>query len=186
MKKVLLLSLALMVAGLASAQVRDVVDVAKNSGSHTVLVRAIVAAELEATLREKGPYTVFAPTNAAFEKLPKGALSKLLEEENKQKLAGTLKYHVVRGKMDAATIVAKVKEGKNKAEFTTIQGGIITAMLEGENVVIMDAAGNKATITATDLKGSNGVIHVLDTVLMPKARKNGAVRQAPVEKKSER
>jgi uncharacterized surface protein with fasciclin (FAS1) repeats len=154
--------------GFASAQERNLVEVAKNSGNHTILVRAIVAAELDATLSEKGPFTVFAPTNEAFENLPKGTLSKLLEEENQQKLRSILKYHVIDGKYDAEAVVRAVKEGKEKAEMKTVQGETLTFMLEGNNVVVMDAAGNKATITTTDLNGSNGVIHVIDNVLMPK------------------
>jgi uncharacterized surface protein with fasciclin (FAS1) repeats len=168
MKKVFLLSALMLVAGLMTAQDKNIVEIAKNSGNHTILVRAIVAADLATTLEGKGPFTVFAPTNAAFEKLPKGTLSTLLEEENKNKLAAILKYHVVPGKIDAAAAVAAIKKGEGKAVLTTVQGEELTVMLEGSNVVLMDAAGNKATVTATDLKGSNGVIHVVDTVLMPK------------------
>lgn len=161
----------MLAAVFTNAQDKSIVEIAKNSGSHTILVRAIVAADLAETLEGKGPFTVFAPTNDAFEKLPKGVLNKLLEEENKNKLRGILKYHVVPGKIDAAAVVAAIKEGKDKAVLTTVQGAELTAMLEGKNVVLMDAAGNKAMVTATDLNGSNGVVHVIDTVLMPKAKK---------------
>ncbi|MCH2216068.1 MAG: fasciclin domain-containing protein [Flavobacteriales bacterium] len=171
MKKIILFIAMIFSAVLVNAQSKTVVDIAKNSGNHTILVRAIVAADLAESLEGKGPFTVFAPTNEAFENLPKGALNKLLEEENKQKLRGILKYHVVPGKIDAAAVVAAVKEGKDKAVLTTVQGAELTAMLEGNNVVLIDAAGNKAKVTATDLNGSNGVVHVIDKVLMPKARK---------------
>jgi len=167
MKKVFLLSALMLVVGLVTAQDKNLVEVAKNSGNHTILVRAIMAADLTATLEGKGPFTVFAPTNEAFENLPKGTLSKLLEEENKNKLQAILKYHVVSGKIDAAAAVEAVKSGKGKAVLKTVQGESLSVMLEGDKVVIMDVAGNKATVTATDLKGSNGIIHVVDTVLMP-------------------
>ncbi len=171
MKKVFLLSALMFVVGLVSAQDNNLVEIAKNSGNHTILVRAIVAADLATTLEGKGPFTVFAPTNDAFAKLPKGALSELLEEENQNKLRALLKYHVIAGKIDAAAVMAAIKEGKDKAVLTTVQGETLTIMLEDNKVVIIDAAGNKATVTTTDLNGSNGVIHVIDTVLMPKEKK---------------
>jgi len=167
MKKVFLLSALMLVAGFLTAQDKSIVDIAKNSGNHTILVRAVVAADLAGTLESEGPFTVFAPTNAAFEKLPKGTLSSLLEKENKDKLASILTYHVVAGNIDAAAAVAAVKKGEGKAELKTVQGEPLTVMLKGDKVVIMDAAGNKATVTAADLKGSNGVVHVIDKVLMP-------------------
>jgi len=168
MKKVFLLSALMLVVGLVTAQERNIVEIAKNSGNHTILVRAIVTADLVSTLEGDGPFTVFAPTNDAFEKLPKKTLNKLFEEENKSQLQAILKYHVLPGKLDAEAVIAAVKEGKDKAVLTTVQGEQITVMLEGKNVVIVDAEGNKATVTATDLSGSNGVVHVIDTVLMPK------------------
>ncbi|MGB6036771.1 MAG: fasciclin domain-containing protein [Cryomorphaceae bacterium] len=168
MKKVFLLSALMLVAGLMTAQDKNIVDIAKNSGNHTILVRAIVASDLVTTLEGKGPFTVFAPTNDAFEKLPKGTLSKLLEEENKNKLRAILKYHVIPGKLDAKAVLAAIEKGDGKAVLTTAQGESLTVMLEGDNVVIMDVAGNKAIVTKTDLNGSNGVVHVVDTVLMPK------------------
>lgn len=168
MKKVVVLSVLMLVAGLVTAQDRNVVEIAKNSGEHTILVRAIIAAELDATLSGEGPFTVFAPTNAAFEKLPKGTLPKLLKEENQAKLGGILKYHVISGAYNATMVMKAIKKGKGKAVLETVQGEDLTFMLDGENVVIMDEAGNKAIITATDLDASNGVVHVIDTVLMPK------------------
>ncbi|MFT4771877.1 MAG: putative surface protein with fasciclin (FAS1) repeats [Cryomorphaceae bacterium] len=168
MKKVFLLSALMLVVGLVTAQDKNLVEIAKSSGDHTILVRAIVAADLAETLMGEGPFTVFAPTNDAFAKLPKGTLDKLLEEDNKSQLQAILTYHVISGKLDAAAVVGAIKKGNGKAVVATVQGEELTAMLDGKNVVLMDAAGNKAIVTATDLSGSNGVIHVIDTVLMPK------------------
>ncbi|MFT6998429.1 MAG: putative surface protein with fasciclin (FAS1) repeats [Cryomorphaceae bacterium] len=168
MKKVFLLSALMLVVGLATAQDKNLVEIAKSSGDHTILVRAVVAADLAETLMSEGPFTIFAPTNDAFAKLPKGTLDKLLEEDNKSQLQAILTYHVISGKLDAAAVVGAIKKGNGKAVVTTVQGEELTAMLDGKNVVLMDAAGNKAIVTATDLSGSNGVIHVIDTVLMPK------------------
>jgi uncharacterized surface protein with fasciclin (FAS1) repeats len=111
---------------------------------------------------------VFAPTNAAFNKLPKGTVENLLKPENKAKLAAILTYHVVAGKLDAAAVIAAIKKGNGKAVLTTVQGGKLTATLAGGKVILTDEKGGKATVTATDLKASNGVIHVIDSVLMPK------------------
>jgi uncharacterized surface protein with fasciclin (FAS1) repeats len=151
----------------ASAQ-GDIVAVASGSKDHTTLVAAIKAADLVATLQSKGPFTVFAPTNAAFNKLPKGTVENLLKPENKAKLAAILTYHVVAGKLDAAAVIAAIKKGNGKAVLTTVQGGKLTATLAGGKVILTDEKGGKATVTATDLKASNGVIHVIDSVLMPK------------------
>jgi len=168
MKKVFLLSALMLVVGLVTAQDKNLVEIAKSSGDHTILVRAVVAADLAETLMGEGPFTVFAPTNDAFAKLPKGTLDKLLEEDNKSQLQAILTYHVISGKLDAAAVVGAIKKGNGKAVVTTVQGEELTAMLDGKNVILMDVAGNKAIVTATDLSGSNGVIHVIDTVLMPK------------------
>lgn len=167
MKKSILLSALMLIAGMLTAQDRNIVEIAKNSGSHTVLVRAVVAADLVSTLESEGPFTVFAPTNDAFAELPKGTLNKLLEEGNKEQLQAILKYHVVSGNLDAEAVIAAIKDGEGKAVVTTVQGENLTAMLDGKNVVLMDAAGNRATVTATDLTASNGVVHVIDKVLMP-------------------
>lgn len=158
----------MLVVGLVTAQDKNLVEIAKSSGDHTILVRAVVAADLAETLMGEGPFTVFAPTNDAFAKLPKGTLDKLLEEDNKSQLQAILTYHVISGKLDAAAVVGAIKKGNGKAVVTTVQGEELTAMLDGKNVILMDVAGNKAIVTATDLSGSNGVIHVIDTVLMPK------------------
>lgn len=167
MKNLMLVSM-LMISGLtASAQKSDVVDVAISSKDHTTLVAAVKAADLVGTLKGAGPFTVFAPTNAAFDKLPKGTVDGLLKPESKKALSGILTYHVVAGNLDAAAVVAAIKKGNGKAEVTTVNGAKLTASLKDDKVILTDAKGGISTVTATDLKGSNGVIHVIDTVLMP-------------------
>ena len=158
----------LMMAFSAFAQTNDVVDIAISSKDHTTLVAAVKAADLVTTLKGKGPFTVFAPTNAAFGKLPAGTVESLLKPEAKATLSGILTYHVVAGNLDAAAVVAVIKKGKGKAELTTVNGAKLTASLDGDKVILTDAKGGKSMVTATDLKGSNGVVHVIDTVLMPK------------------
>ena len=148
----------------------DIVDVAAGSAEHTTLVAAVKAADLVATLKSKGPFTVFAPTNAAFEKLPAGTVASLLKPENKAALAGILTYHVVPGNLDAKAVLSAIKKGKGKAVVTTVAGGKLTASVENGKVLLTDEKGAKATVTATDLKASNGVIHVIDAVLFPAAK----------------
>ena len=143
-------------------------DLAAGSKDHTTLVAAVKAAKLEETLKGSGPFTVFAPTNAAFEKLPAGTVESLLKPENMATLGGILTYHVVSGNLDAASVMSAIKAGNGKAVLPTVGGGSLTASIQGGKVVLMDEKGGKATVTATDLKASNGVIHVIDTVLMPK------------------
>lgn len=167
MKKILF-SLALMATTLAFGQKSDIVEVAMSSENHTTLVAAIKAADLVQPLQGKGPFTVFAPTNAAFDKLPDGTVEELLKPENKNKLAAILKYHVIPGKLTAEKVLAAIKEGKDGAVLTTLQGEKLQAYTDGGKVYLKDAAGNKAMVSATDLTGTNGVIHVIDTVLMPK------------------
>lgn len=167
MKKTFLVLAIAFSASATFAQKSDVVDIAISSKDHTTLVAAVKAADLVETLKGKGPFTVFAPTNAAFEKLPKGTLESLLKPESKSTLAGILTYHVVSGNIDAAAVVEAIKKGNGKAVLTTVNGEKITASLVGKNVVITDAKGGSATVTAVDLKGSNGVVHVIDTVLLP-------------------
>ncbi len=145
----------------------DIVDVAVSSEAHSTLVAAVKAADLVATLKSAGPFTVFAPTNDAFAKLPAGTVETLLMPENKAKLAGILTYHVVAGSLDAKAVMAAIKKGKGKAVLTTVAGGKLTAAIEGGKVVITDEQGGKATVTATDLKASNGIVHVIDSVLLP-------------------
>ena len=168
MKKVFL-GLFLAVAPLVSfSQDKDVVDIAIGSADHTTLVAAVKAADLVGTLKGKGPFTVFAPTNAAFDKLPAGTVATLLKSENKATLSKILTYHVVSGNLDAASVIAAVKAGKGKAVVTTVSGGKLTVTLDKGKVKLTDEKGGSAYVTAADLKGSNGVVHVIDGVIMPK------------------
>lgn len=146
----------------------DIVDIAISSDDHTTLVAAVQAAGLVEVLKSEGPFTVFAPTNAAFAKLPQGTVSTLLKPENKDKLTGLLTYHVVKGNLNAAAVIKAINDGDGSIDLETVNGGKITVKLWEGKVVIKDAQGNKATVVATDLNGSNGVIHVIDTVIMPK------------------
>lgn len=152
----------------ASAQTTDVVDVAISSKDHTTLVAAVKAADLVGTLKGKGPFTVFAPTNAAFDKLPKGTLETLLKPESKATLVGILSYHVVAGNVDAATLTDLIKKNKGTAVVKTVNGQELKASVKDGKVIIEDAKGGKATVIAADLKASNGVVHVTDAVSLPK------------------
>ena len=147
---------------------QNVVEVSVGSADHTTLVAAVKAGGLVETLSGTGPFTVFAPTNAAFDKLPKGTVESLLEPANLKTLQGILTYHVVAGKIDSKAVVAAIKAGKGKAVLTTVQGGKLTASMKGKNVIVTDDKGGVATVTAVDLNASNGVIHVVDSVLMHK------------------
>lgn len=155
-----------MVGGAAMYPSKDIVSNAVNSKDHSTLVAAVTAADLVATLQGAGPFTVFAPTNAAFEKLPKGTVETLLKPENKTALQGVLTYHVLAGKFSAEDIVSAIKKGKGKAVFTTVNGAKITASLKGKAVQLLDGAGNTSTVTIADVNQSNGVIHVIDTVVL--------------------
>lgn len=157
-----------MVGGAAMYPNKNIIENAVNSKDHTTLVAAVKAAGLVETLQGKGPFTVFAPTNAAFDKLPKGTVETLLKPENKTMLQGVLTYHVVAGKWSAADVAAAIKKGKGKAEVATVQGGKLWFMMDGKDVWIQDEKGGKAKITIADVNQSNGVIHVIDTVLMHK------------------
>lgn len=156
-----------MVGGAAMYPSKDIVTNALNSKDHTTLVAAVKAAGLVETLQGQGPFTVFAPTNAAFDKLPAGAVDDLLKEENKAQLTSVLTYHVVAGKWDSKDLMKKIKEGNGTYEVTTVQGGKLWLMQNGKNINIKDEKGNVATVTIKDVYQSNGVIHVIDTVLMP-------------------
>lgn len=148
---------------------KDIIDNAVNSKDHTTLVAAVKAAGLVETLKGKGPFTVFAPTNQAFDKLPEGTVETLLKPENKQMLTSVLTYHVVAGKMDAEAIAKAIKAGKGTAELTTVNGGKLWATMNGpKNVILKDEKGMVANITTYDVYQSNGVIHVIDTIVMPK------------------
>lgn len=156
------------VGGMAMYRTKNIVENAVNSKDHTTLVAAVKAAGLVDTLASKGPFTVFAPTDAAFGKLPEGTVGTLVKPENKATLTKILTYHVVAGTFDAKAIMKAIKAGKGKATLTTVSGGKLTAMMNGPmNVVVMDEKGNTANISTYDVKQSNGVIHVIDTVLMP-------------------
>ena len=156
------------VGGSPMMKTKDIIDNAVNSKDHTTLVAAIKAAELVDTLKGAGPFTVFAPTNAAFDKVPKATLDTLMKPESKKALGGILTYHVVAGKQDAASIVKAIENGKGKATFKTVAGGSLTASMEGKDVILTDAKGGKSKVTIADVMQSNGVIHVVDSVLMPK------------------
>jgi uncharacterized surface protein with fasciclin (FAS1) repeats len=168
MKSLLIVLLVGVASTFAIGQGKNIVDIAAGSADHTTLVAAVGAADLVATLKSAGPFTVFAPTNAAFAKLPAGTVETLLKAENKATLAGILTYHVVSGNIDAAAVMAAIKKGKGKAVLTTVQGGKLTGSLDNGKVKLTDEKGNAVFVTATDLKGTNGVIHVIDGVVMPK------------------
>lgn len=155
------------VGGAPMLPTRDIIDNAVNSADHTTLVAAVKAAGLVDTLKGKGPFTVFAPTNAAFAKLPAGTVDTLLKPENKAELTSILTYHVVPGKLTAADVVAAIKAGGGKATLTTVQGEKITASLMGSLVMLVDAKGGMSHVRQADVIQSNGVIHVVDAVLRP-------------------
>lgn len=156
-----------MVGGAAMYPSKDIVDNAVNSRDHTTLVTAVKAAGLVDTLKSAGPFTVFAPTNNAFSMLPAGTVDTLLKPENKGTLTQVLTYHVVPGRVDAATLVQQIQAGGGKAMLKTASGGTLTAMMRGKDVVITDVKGNAAVVTIADVMQSNGVIHVVDKVLLP-------------------
>jgi uncharacterized surface protein with fasciclin (FAS1) repeats len=146
---------------------QNIVALASGNADLSTLVTAVKAGGLVETLSGTGPFTVFAPTNAAFAKVDKATLDGLLKPEAKDKLAGILKYHVVAGNVKAADVAKLITDGKGKAKIKTVAGGELTASLDGEKVILTDAKGGKATITATDIAASNGVVHTIDTVVMP-------------------
>ena len=158
-----------MVGGAIMYPSKDIVDNAVNSKDHTTLVAAIKAAGLVETLKSAGPFTVFAPVNAAFDALPAGTVETLLKPENKGQLTSVLTYHVVAGRMGAKQLKAMAKKMNGKAELTTVQGQKLTVFTKGKNVMVMDQAGNSATVTTANVFQKNGVIHVIDKVLMPGA-----------------
>nr|WP_236002942.1 fasciclin domain-containing protein [Luteirhabdus pelagi] len=156
-----------MVGGAAMYPSKNIVENAVNSKDHTTLVAAVKAADLVTTLQSKGPFTVFAPTNAAFDKLPDGTVATLLKPENKEKLQTILKYHVVAGDFSAADLMEKIKMGKGSVELNMVNGGTLTAMLKGKNIILKDENGNTSMVTIANVNQSNGVIHVVDSVLLP-------------------
>ncbi len=168
MKKISVLIVALVSSMSAFSQGKDVVDIAISSPDHTTLVAAVKAADLVETLKSAGPFTVFAPTNDAFDKLPEGTVANLLKPDNKAQLAKILTYHVVSGNLDAAAVLDAIKKGDGKVVLTTVSGGKLTASLDMGKVKLTDESGNSAFVTAADIKGTNGVVHVIDTVVLPK------------------
>lgn len=158
-----------MVGGAEMYPMKNIVENAVNSKDHTTLVAAVTAAGLVETLQSKGPFTVFAPVNAAFDKLPARTVETLLKPANKAALVGVLTYHVLAGKFDAATILTAIKKGKGKATFTTVAGGKLYASRKGKSVIITDENGGMATVTIADVNQSNGVIHVINKVLLAKS-----------------
>lgn len=156
-----------MVGGAAMYPSKNIVENAVNSKDHTTLVAAVKAAGLVETLSSAGPFTVFAPTNKAFDKLPKGTVETLVKPESKETLTKILTYHVVAGKVSAADLMKMIADGGGKAQVKTVEGGTLTAMVKGKKVVLTDAKGGTSTVTIADVNQSNGVIHVIDTVLMP-------------------
>lgn len=179
MKKLIIVAFALLafaapkvyaqktVGGAVMSPAKNIVQNASGSKDHTTLVAAIKAAGLAPTLSAAGPYTVFAPTNEAFAKLPAGAVDNLLKPANKASLIKTLTYHVVPGKLNTADLLTKVKEGKGRTELGTLSGGTITVMSQGAKLYLVDEKGGKSWITINDVAQSNGVIHVVNAVLMP-------------------
>ncbi len=163
-----LLAVALLISSVAFSQQKDIVDIAISSDAHTTLVAAVKAASLVETLKSEGPFTVFAPVNDAFSKLPKGTVENLLKPENKATLAKILTYHVVAGNLDANAVIAAIKKGNGTASVKTVSGGMLTASIDNGKVKLTDENGGSSFVTATDLKGSNGIIHVIDTVVLPK------------------
>ena len=148
---------------------KNIVENAVNSKDHTTLVAAVKAAGLVDVLMSDGPFTVFAPTNAAFDKLPKGTVETLLKPENKEMLQTILKYHVAAGKWSAKDIIDAIKKGNGKYSFKTVSGGTLTAWMKGKDVYITDENGNSAKVTIADVNQKNGVIHVIDAVVTPKS-----------------
>ncbi|MBF7091373.1 fasciclin domain-containing protein [Flavobacterium sp. ALJ2] len=159
---------SVMVGGAAMYPNKNIIENAVNSKDHTTLVAAVKAAGLVETLEGNGPFTVFAPTNEAFNKLPKGTVETLLKPENIKTLQNILTYHVVAGKMNAADIAKAIKMGGGKTALNTVSGGTLTAWMKGKDLYISDESGNKAKVTIADVNQSNGVIHVIDAVLLPK------------------
>src|SRR5271157_3662540 len=157
-----------MVGGQEMYPTKNIVENAVNSADHTTLVAAVKAAGLVDTLESRGPFTVFAPTNEAFAKLPAGTVDTLLKPENKATLTKVLTYHVVSGRLSASDLKKQIKAGKGKAELTTVEGGKLWASLQdGNHIVLKDEKGGTALVTIPNVFQSNGVIHVIDSVVMP-------------------
>ena len=157
-----------MVGGAEMFPDKNIVDNAVNSKDHTTLVAAVKAAGLVETLQGAGPFTVFAPVNSAFDKLPAGTVENLLKPENKSQLVNILTYHVVAGRLNAKDLAEKIKAGNGTAELATVSGGKLWVMMKGKKIVLKDENGAMTTVTIKDVNQSNGVIHVIDSVVLPK------------------
>ena len=158
-----------MVGGAAMYASKNIVENAVNSKEHTTLVAAIKAAGLVETLQSAGPFTVFAPTNKAFAKLPAGTVETLLKEENKSVLTAVLTYHVIPGKINSSTLVKLIKKNGGKFKAKTVQGGELSFSIKGKKILLQDEKGGMSMVTIKDVNQSNGVIHVIDTVVLPKS-----------------
>ncbi len=158
----------IMVGGAEMYPTKNMVENAVNSKDHTTLVAAVKAAGLVETLSGTGPFTVFAPTNMAFDALPNGTVETLLKPENKAKLTSVLTYHVVPGKLNSGDLAKMIKEGNGSATLTTVQGETLTIKPNGSSITVTDENGGTARVTIADVNQSNGVIHVVDKVLLPK------------------
>lgn len=158
-----------MVGGAAMYPSKNIVENAVNSKDHTTLVAAVKAAGLVETLQSAGPFTVFAPTNEAFAKLPAGTVETLLKEENKPALTAVLTYHVIPGKINSITLMKLIKKNGGKFTAKTVQGGQLSFSMKGKNIVLHDEKGGMSMVTIKDVNQSNGVIHVIDTVVLPKS-----------------
>jgi uncharacterized surface protein with fasciclin (FAS1) repeats len=156
-----------MVGGAAMYPSKNIVENASQADNLTTLVTAVKAAALVDTLEGPGPFTVFAPTNDAFAKLPAGTVDTLVKPENQEQLKKILTYHVVPGTVTSTKLVAMIKKGGGQAMLKTVEGGMLTAKLDGSNVVLVDEKGGTATVTQADVMQKNGVVHVIDSVLMP-------------------
>lgn len=156
-----------MVGGAAMYRTKNIVENAMNSKDHETLVAAVKAAGLVETLMSRGPFTVFAPEDSAFEALPAGTVDMLLKPENMDMLKKVLTYHVIMGKLDSSLIMKAIERNNGKAMFATVSGGMLTMMMEGGKLVLMDEKGGKSTVTIANVNQSNGYIHSIDSVLMP-------------------
>lgn len=158
---------SVIVGGAPMYPTKNIIENAVNSKDHTTLVAAVKAGDLVSVLSGKGPFTVFAPTNSAFEKLPAGTVNNLLKPENKATLQAILTYHVVSGNLDSKAIAKAIKDGNGKASLTTVQGGKLICTMDGKNLILTDEKGNKSMVTIANVYQSNGVIHVVDSVVLP-------------------
>jgi uncharacterized surface protein with fasciclin (FAS1) repeats len=167
-KNLLLAFVAVIASTITVNAQKTIVDVAVGSKDHTTLVAAVKAADLVATLQSAGPFTVFAPTNAAFAKLPAGTVEYLLKAENKATLAKILTYHVIAGSFNATAVIKAIKDGGGSVTLKTVSGGNLVASIKEGKVILTDEKGATSTVVATDLAANNGLIHVVDAVVLPK------------------